>query len=1556
MVQTLKTYLRRLTNLTARNRSLVLTTLPAEQFLDVHDLDFLDGKPSFEVVSQLIAQKPVVPLCDVLDPRYERLNAVSTRLKRIARTEAFIREERGAEDLYVGYPVVRGKFADGTVVRGPLVFFPVTLAVQRQKWVLRRREEPPFLNPSFLLAYAHFNGVKLPDELLEKTFAESTERDALTFRTQLYELLKGSPLQLNFNPDLFSPHLLPFERMTKGDLEQLEKTGELKLYPQAVLGIFPQAGSYLVPDYEQLILRSEEESEGLTNLFEKLPRGGPLTPRSSLLAPKEADTLLPFAVDASQEAAIRRVKGGESLVIQGPPGTGKSQVIANLMADFAARGKRVLLVCQKRAALDTVYARLRQIGLGDFAALIHDFQHDRAPLYAQLAGQIDRLDSYRQTNQSLDAIFLQREFTQAARRIEQLTTQLQEFRDALFDETACGASAKELYLTSGPDGPRVDLGEHFRAFRFGEIDDFLRRLGQWETYQSRLATSPWHPERVDFSRFASRDVAHLEEAVRDMPTASRFLVEQTAALLGQPLAWDEALAVAQAHEGWREALRQADDAVLWPFLQNFLDGTWSADLPVWLDQQRDALDALWQGGLVGASVPTAALPDFQRRLDEALDARRNVVGWWFFREKEPLRAEASHHGLTLNADDLLRLRGMVENRLRWEKTLVDVETRTGERLLTDDLATTQRGFWEVLKKINRAQQAWTALNTQPLLPDLARRFPDRTAFRRVVTDLLETVGPLPESLRHWRGFLTDRQIETLRENPTAAEPLLATLRRDFELLREMDALRNEFRPVEWEVVKKIQSHSVTSSLHHSVLNSLRLAWLDELESRFPALRSVSGLQMEQWEGELQAAIERKQTLSREILLMHLREQTYQNVERNRLNNVVTYRDLKHQVTKKRLVWPVRKLLSALSEGVFQLVPCWLASPESVSALFPLHPLPPEGGSLPPRVNPLQGAGSEAGGTFFDLVIFDEASQCFAEQGIPALARGQQVVIAGDRQQLQPSDVYRVRFEEGTDDNPDLEVDSLLDLAARYLPQTVLRGHYRSRSLDLIQFSNRHFYGDALRLLPDFAEINRREPAIRYRRVEGEWKDQQNEVEAQAVLDLLGELARTEPELSVGVVTFNYRQQNLIQDLLESRPLPPQGGLSPTAKPPLEGAGGEGHEPLFIKNIENVQGDERDVIIFSIGYAPDARGRVSAQFGSLNAKGGENRLNVAVTRARRRVYVVCSLWPEQLKVEKTLHEGPKLLKAYLKFALDVSGGRFKPTPMETGALRGRPLLKEKLRAEQPELREELPFADLTEKSGETYQNLILTDDEAYFASLSPKEPHAYLPLTLRAKGWPFRRAWSREWWRTATNSVLHRNPVVLLLLGVVLAEGVALPVFGEEKAAQVGVAYEVHAHQIVGFALVPVGGAPDSADGRHFGQFAVGAEAWHPDFERQVVLVGNRVEHVGDVECACFRRSDARAVIQRGDAFEQVEIRPFVFVQKPADFGDALGGHEQVGLERGGVFGQDEFGAEAGGEQKFYFRESHGQELGKSINSSKNFSPTLAEDKLPPPSKRTTSQN
>ncbi len=258
MNRILKAYLKRLTNLSTRNKSLLLASLPSEQFLDLNDLDFLLGKSSFDLIQQLIQKKPRIPLCDLLDPRFEKVNEASKRLRKIARTEHFIEEERGSRDLYVGYPFIKGKLADGTPIHAPLLFFPVTLYADREQWCLSERDEAGVvLNRSFALAYSHFNEVSVNDEFLEKSF-EDFSKDALEFRTQLYEWLKDTPFRINFNQQLFEDKLSTFDAQKSSGLEQSEKNGELKLFPEAVLGIFPQAGSYLVPDYHLLLRMAED--------------------------------------------------------------------------------------------------------------------------------------------------------------------------------------------------------------------------------------------------------------------------------------------------------------------------------------------------------------------------------------------------------------------------------------------------------------------------------------------------------------------------------------------------------------------------------------------------------------------------------------------------------------------------------------------------------------------------------------------------------------------------------------------------------------------------------------------------------------------------------------------------------------------------------------------------------------------------------------------------------------------------------------------------------------------------------------------------------------------------------------------------------------------------------------------------------------------------------------------------------------------------------------------------------------------------------------------------
>lgn len=1315
----LKTYLKRLTNLSGRNKSLLLSRLAAEQFLDLHDTDFLLSKSSFDLLGQLLAGKARIPLCDAQDSRFDKVNDASKRLRKIARTERFIEQERGTRDLYVGYPFVRGKFAGGSVVHAPLLFFPVTLRLDREQWCLFGRDDAGLtLNRSFALAYAQFNEVKIPDAVLEKSF-EDFPKDSLEFRTALYEWLKETPFRLNFNQALFENTLQLFESLKSQELQETEKNGELKLYPEMVLGTFPQAGSYLVPDYHVLIKLADAQAlhmplldgahdDVADNPVETLP---PIPIR-------EEHILTPLATDLSQENVVRLVKDGQSVVVQGPPGTGKSQLICNLMVDFAARGKRVLLVCQKRAALDVVYQRLQALGFGYFAALIHDFRNDRAALYRLIAAQIEKVDEYKALNYSLDAVFLDREFTKESRLIDQVVAELEAFKSALFDETEGGLSIKELYLSSDPTAPQVDMRPWYRNFPLDQTDDFRRRLTSFVTYRQRIGSDHSWWERKSFADYTLGDLRRMEEVLIHWPVFYTTQKSDFESIVGTQFTTDFINNRQESTERLTDLLGLLADDATFQLFKKYLNSEFpAAERLAFVRQVIDTIEG-WEVDGVGVENTLAAheLPILRVPLAKALLAKTSAIKgqWWewFGEGREKVKSVAQANGFDTTLAGLTKLNDQVNRRMelgQWREN----------KLFAFDTAHNgtaqpfEKAYLTHFQSAERAADAALRMQWKPwqaVLIKLAQNTPNASSFTTTLHNLLAWLNNWEVEVAKTRVFLTDnQQQEILREPDQYAGKLHQELNADFDSMVEMDKIAAEFTGIESEVVALIlKKHQAEEDSPRAVValfdNSLRLAWIEHIEAKYPTLRAVSSLKMTEWETQLQAAIQCKQGLSRDIALMQLRECTYQDVEQNRLGNRTTYRELFHQTTKKRNIWPIRRMMEQHSDEVFRLLPCWMASPEAVSTLFPM----------------------EAG--LFDLVIFDEASQCYAEYGLPAVFRGKQLVVTGDSQQLAPSDLYRVRFEENFDDEEaipaGLEVESLLDLAAQSLTQRQLTGHYRSQSLDLIDFSNQYFYKNTLRLLPDFNRVNHAEPGIRYLHVDGVWQNNTNVIEAERVVALVRKLA--EGALSVGIVTFNFHQQQLIQEMLEKEKI--------DAK------------ELFVKNIENVQGDERDVIIFSIGYAPDARGRLMMQFGTLNMSGGENRLNVAVTRARQRVYVVTSLLPNQLQTDQTANAGPKLLKAYLQYALDVSEGRYRPQPVADPNYRSAWLLKDRISQKDSAYRRELPFADLTYRPEKNYESLLLTDDDLYFGSTSAKEPHAYLPIILKSKNWPFKRVYSREFWR------------------------------------------------------------------------------------------------------------------------------------------------------------------------------------------------------------------
>ncbi|MGL5981340.1 MAG: DUF4011 domain-containing protein [Phocaeicola sp.] len=402
-------------------------------------------------------------------------------------------------------------------------------------------------------------------------------------------------------------------------------------------------------------------------------------------------------------------------------------------------------------------------------------------------------------------------------------------------------------------------------------------------------------------------------------------------------------------------------------------------------------------------------------------------------------------------------------------------------------------------------------------------------------------------------------------------------------------------------------------------------WLDAILPHFPAVQSFRGRVHKQTIKEF-TELDRLQL---KIAQSRVRERVFSRMPD--FNSITSTRDeigvLKRELGKQRRLMPLRKLFNAIPNILTSLRPCFMMSPLSVSVFL------------------------EAQSYEFDLVIFDEASQVHTEDAIGAIMRGKQVIIVGDTKQLPPTSFFASSLsdedfdtDEELKDNDAGAYQSILDESITVLPERSLRWHYRSRHEHLIAFSNIKIYNNSLITFPSSTE-QEVDCGVEYIHVSNSVYDRggkrNNVNEAKRVAELVFDHYRKSPNRSLGVVTFSEAQQQAIDGAIRHKRL--QNAMYEQYF--ME----DKEDPFFIKNLENVQGDERDTIIFSIGYAKDQNGIMYMNFGPLSKDGGHRRLNVAITRAKYNVKLVGSIVPTDIDTGKTSAEGVKLLRSYIEFA-------------------------------------------------------------------------------------------------------------------------------------------------------------------------------------------------------------------------------------------------------------------------------------------------------------------
>lgn len=471
--------------------------------------------------------------------------------------------------------------------------------------------------------------------------------------------------------------------------------------------------------------------------------------------------------------------------------------------------------------------------------------------------------------------------------------------------------------------------------------------------------------------------------------------------------------------------------------------------------------------------------------------------------------------------------------------------------------------------------------------------------------------------------------------------------------------------------------------------------------------------------------------------------------------------LKHEITKKRAHKPLRELMSNIPKALTKLTPCLLMSPLSIAQYLAADAEP------------------------FDVVVFDEASQIPVWDAIGAIARGKQVVMVGDPKQLPPTNFFDRAESSVDEEDVEGDMESILDeCMGASLPTMDLSWHYRSRNESLIAFSNHRYYGGRLVTFPSPVTEDR---AVSFHHINGTYEKggaRVNKQEAKAlVADIVARLRspgfRTS-KLTIGVVTFNAEQQKLIEDLLDEER---------RQDPNLEPFFAESDlEPLFVKNLESVQGDERDIMYFSITYGPDGGGHVSMNFGPMNRTGGERRLNVAITRARQELRVFSTLKGEQIDLSRTQSHGVRDLKHFLEFAERGPRALFEVThgslggfesPFEeavAGALASKGWV---LHTQVGASAFRVDLAVVHPDAPGAYLAGVECDGATYHRSATARDRDMLREQVLRGLGWEILRIWSTDWW-VNPNGTLDR--VCMQLNALLEASRVKRALEADRKAA------------------------------------------------------------------------------------------------------------------------------------------------------------------------------
>lgn len=1040
--------------------------------------------------------------------------------------------------------------------------------------------------------------------------------------------------------------------------------------------------------------------------------------------PRELFTPLP--ADSSQVAAIVASAKGHNFILDGPPGTGKSQTIANMIAHNLALGRRVLFVAEKMAALDVVKRRLDQKGVGQFCLELHSNKTSKLHVLKQLEcawgsrGQISQEDWDEQANKVLA-----------------LRTQLNGFVKVLHRrwpngwtiQNAIGLVIKEsnprtpnLSWPAGTEHTKVDM-EAMRsiAHRLDLNKSAVEEInGSFSLLISSEWSNAWQASLVDSAR-------HIDKALLEVNKAR----DQVLALSGLPLKdspvnANELYALIQhLPDAHRMNLRFLFSPATAKTLEAAPQGI---SLVRAYREQVNKLSRTYDPDTI-ASIDTTALRNEWERASKR---------FWFFsyisqkKLVKALQAQTKTDGLPNLPADLPIIEGLQQQLAQLkalENDLVELPGWSGRD--TD------------ITEIDRALQVGIALRAA--ISQLATSTEHLLALRQSLqllvvdgNDLLSRDGQLAHAIMHLR-----QKCEALEQ---AAKQFATVSGAGIDLAKQVDELAENARTVlshethlkawcDWQRIKTeanaaglgilvdaIEKKDLINEEAAKVFKVAYAKWFASTKiDAEPLLRNFVPAEHASDIEAYRQAEDKLAELTAAYINVKLTRDLPSKFERLPSSGFAM---LKRELQKSRRHKPVRRLIQEMGDAFTTLAPCMLMSPLSIAQYLP------------------------ADQALFDLVIFDEASQITPWDAIGAIARGKQVVIAGDQRQMPPTSFFN-RGANAEDDDTDEDLESILDeCMGAGIPSHSLTWHYRSRHESLITFSNYKYYDGKLITFP---AADTRESAIVWRHVNGIYakgKGRSNQLEAKSIVAEVVKRLTEPKQQTIGIITLNVEQQQLINDLLDK---------ARQEHPEIEPYFAENlAEPVIVKNLETMQGDERDVIILSIGFGPTEPGAktMGMNFGPLNKEGGWRRLNVALTRARQEMIVFTSFPPSMLDLNRTSARAIADLRHFLEFVKDGPDAIARQVKGTLGSYDSpfEEYVADGLRTKGWETRSQIGVSRFRIDLGVVHPDRpgdylagVECDGASYHSAATARDRDKVRSEILKGLNWKLVRIWSTEWW-------------------------------------------------------------------------------------------------------------------------------------------------------------------------------------------------------------------